>query len=209
MLAGAQKSTTITPPSGVKRLTRIKGSRADGDYDVALQASLNAYHTVAKFKAQSVRPGDDKYADQLAFAFLNMICDFHAAIMLQQLMSGCINWRAVVISTETARAAGSFTPPPNWKELSNAALDLLTPSNSAEDCTKQMAAFQKRPNESVTAYATRHRSMLTRFDNAAERATKGRSRLAAYYVVKWETVCFQQSTLSNCQRNPSLLSAKP
>ena len=184
-VVAAQKTVTLGQ-SDVKRVPRLKSSPEIGDSDIDVQAILNAYHTVARFKAFSVRPGDEEYADQVAFEFLSLICDGHAATMLQQLMSGCINWQADAISTETTDSAGSFTPPSNWKELSNAILDMLMPSNSVENCAKQIAAFKQEPNETITAYATRYRSLLTRFESAVKRASKDRSPWAAYYVVNWE-----------------------
>ncbi|CAM9480986.1 unnamed protein product, partial [Pylaiella littoralis] len=137
------RTVTLTQ-SDVKRLPRLCGSVEvgnGGDVDV-LSVLQQQYRVVAGFRVQTVRPGDESYADSVAFEFFSLILDGPAATMYQQLMSGCINWQATVVDTASySQNAGSFTPPSNWKELSNAVLDLMMPSNSVEECALRLASF--------------------------------------------------------------------
>lgn len=94
---------------------------------------------MSEFRAQSVRPNDPSYGDELASEYFSLILDGRAAAMYQQLMSSCINSQASVATIETSDEAGSFTPPANWKELPNAVLDLLRPSNNVEECARRLA----------------------------------------------------------------------
>ena len=159
----APKSVTLTQ-SDVKRLPRLSGSIEVGDAgDVDVLSVLQQYRVVAGFRAQTVRPGDESYGDLVAFEFFSLILDGPAAKMYQQLMSGRINWQTSVTHPDTSDQLGSFTPPSNWRELSNAVLDLLMPSNSVEECARLLASFKMTPNETVQHYALRFRELSTRF----------------------------------------------
>ncbi|CAN0053989.1 unnamed protein product, partial [Pylaiella littoralis] len=123
----------------------------------------------------------------VAFEFFSLILDGPAATMYQQLMSGCINWQATVVDTASySQNAGSFTPPSNWKELSNAVLDLMMPSNSVEECALRLASFKMEKNESVQNYALRFRSLTSRFEASVERASPGTTPWTAMSLVLWQ-----------------------
>ena len=86
----ARKAVTFTP-NDVRSLPRLNGS---ADVDVA--EVLSQFRLVVGFRAKSVAPDDDKFADNLAFEHLSLICDGPCLTLYQQLMSGRIDWSANV-----------------------------------------------------------------------------------------------------------------
>ena len=137
---------------------------------------------------KTVRPGDESYGDLVAFEFFSLILDGPAAKMYVQLMSCRINWQTSVTHPDTSDQLGSFTPPSNWRELSNAVLDLLMPSNSVEECARLQASFKMTPNETVQHYALRFRELSTRFETSVERPSPGWTPWAAlscHFVATW------------------------
>ena len=108
-----------------------------------------------------------------------------ATILYQQLMSGSIDWKSSATANNTSRS-GPFDPPSNWKELSNAFFDLLTPSNSLEECALRLASSKMEKDETVSNYALRFTSLVTRFERSVERTTPGRTPWAAMSVVLWQ-----------------------
>ena len=64
----------------LRDLLKLGGSR---DVDVA--AVLSQYRLVADFKAKTVRPNDEEYADSLAFEHHSLICDGPVITRYQQL----------------------------------------------------------------------------------------------------------------------------
>lgn len=119
--------------------TRLSGSAAEigSVNDVDAQSALNQLRTAAGCRAQSVRPNDQNFADNPALEYFSLISDGPVATRHQQLMSGCMNWQST-----SPNADGKCAEPANWKELSNAVLVLLMPSNSVEECALRPASFK-------------------------------------------------------------------
>ena len=81
---------------------------------------------------------------------------------------------------------GSFAPPSTWEELKLALLDILMPSNSVEECAIKLATFRTENGETVFASELSFRVLLSRFDMAVERHSKGRTAWAATTVSLWQ-----------------------
>lgn len=133
-----------------------------------------------------MRPGDEVYADSVAFEFFSLILDGDSYTLYTQLMSGCIDWQADVVAADSPAESGSFTPPANWQELSNAILDLLMPSNAVEDAARRLANFKMEAHENVSSYALRFRSLVTRFESSVKRATPGVTPWASLSTIIWQ-----------------------
>ena len=122
----APKAVTFTP-NDVRSLPRLIGST---DVDVA--EVYSQFRLVVGFRAKAIAPHDEKFADNLAFEHLSLICDGPFLTLYQQVMSGRIDWSANVINAENINNAGSFAPPSTWEELKIPLLDILMPANSAQ-----------------------------------------------------------------------------
>ena len=118
-MLSAPKAITFTP-NDVRSLPRLTGS---ADVDVA--EVLSQFRLVVGFRAKAVAPQDEKFADNLAFEHLSLICDGPCLTLYQQLMSGRIDWSVNVINAENINNAGSFAPPSTWEELKLALLGIL------------------------------------------------------------------------------------
>ena len=123
--------------------------------DVDVAEVLSQFRLVVGFWAKTVAPQDEKFADNLAFEHLSLICDGPCLTLYQQLMSGRIDWSANVVNAENINNAGSFAPPSSWEELKLALLDILMPANSVEECAIKLATFQREKGETVSASALR------------------------------------------------------
>ena len=176
----APKAVTFTP-NDVRSLPRLTGS---ADVDVA--EVLSQFRLVVGFRAKAVAPHDEKFADNLAFEHLSLICDGPCLTLYQQLMSGRIDWCANVVNAENMSNPGSFVPPSTWEELKLALLDILMPSNSVEECAIKLATFKTEKGETVSASALRFRALMSRFESAVERHAKGRTPWAAITVTLWQ-----------------------
>ena len=176
----APKAVTFTP-NDVRSLPRLNGS---ADVDVA--EVLSQFRLVVGFRAKSVAPNDDKFADNLAFEHLSLICDGPCLTLYQQLMSGRIDWSANVVNAENVNNPGSFSPPTTWEELKLAILDILMPANSVEECAIKLATFKSDKGETVSASALRFRALMSRFESAVERHAKGRTPWSAITVTLWQ-----------------------
>ena len=88
----APKAVTFTP-NDVRSLPGLTGS---ADVDVA--EVLSQFRLVVGFRANAVAPHDEKFADDLAFEHLSLICDGPCLTLYQQLMSGWIDWCANVVN---------------------------------------------------------------------------------------------------------------
>ena len=176
----APKSVTFTP-NDVRTLPRLNGS---ADVDVA--EVLSQFRLVVGFRAKSVAPNDEKFADNLAFEHLSLICDGPCLTLYQQLMSGRIDWSANVVNAENVNNPGSFAPPSTWEELKLAILDILMPANSVKGCAIKLATFKTEKGETVSASALRFRALMSRFESAVERHAKGRTPWSAITVTLWQ-----------------------
>ena len=127
-----------------------------------------------------------KFADNLAFEHLSLICDGLCLTLYQQLLSGRIDWSANVVNAENINNAGSFAPPSTWEELKLALLDILMPANSVEECAIKLATIQTEKGETVSASALRFRVLMSLFESAVERHAKGRTHWAAITVTLWQ-----------------------
>ena len=101
----APKAVTFTP-SDVRSLPRLTGS---ADVDVA--EVLSQFRLVVGFRAKAVAPQDEKFADNLAFEHLSLICDGPCLTLYQQLMSGRIDWSANVVNAENINNCLLYTSP--------------------------------------------------------------------------------------------------
>ena len=108
----APKAVTFTP-NDVRSLPRLTGS---ADVDVA--EVLPQFRRVG-FRAKAVAPNDEKFADDLAFEHLSLMCDGPCLTLYQQLMSGRTDWCANVVNAENINNAGSFAPPSTPGKSSN------------------------------------------------------------------------------------------
>ena len=154
----APKAFTSTP-NDVRSLPCLTGS---ADVDVA--EVLSQFRLVVDFRAKAVAPHDEKFADNLAFERLSLICDGPCLTLYQQLMSGRIGWSANVVNAENINNAGSFAPPSTWEELKLALLDILMPANSVEECAIKSATVQTGKGETVSASTLRFRALMSRFE---------------------------------------------
>ena len=175
-MLSAPKAVTFTP-NDVRSLPRLTGS---ADVDVA--EVLSQFRLVACFRAKAVAPHDEKFADNLVFEHLSLICDGPCLTLYQQLMSGTIDWCANVVNAENMINPGSFVPPFTWEELKLALLDILMPSNSVEECAIKLATFKTEKGETVSISVPRFRALMSRFESAVERHAKGRTPWAAITV---------------------------
>ena len=164
----------------MRSLPRLTSS---ADIDVA--EGLPQFRLVVGFRAKTVAPNDEKFADDLACENLSLICDGPCPTLYQQLMSGRIDWSANVANAENVNNPGSFPPPSTWGELKLALQDILTPANSVEESAIKLATFNTEKSETVSASALRFRAFMPRFESAVERHAKGRTPWSAITV----TVC--------------------
>ena len=67
--------------------------RSTGSADVGVAEVLSQFRLVVGFREKAVAPHDDKFADNLAFEHLSLICD-GPCLTLHQQTSGRIDWRA-------------------------------------------------------------------------------------------------------------------
>ena len=170
----APKAVTFTP-SDVCSLPRLTGS---ADVDVA--GVLSQFRLVVGFRAKANAPQDEKFADNLAFEHLSLVCDGPCLTLYQQLLSGRIDWSANVVNGGNVNNAGSFAPPSTWENLVLALLDILMPANSVEECAKKLATFQ---TEKPRLYPPPH-SVSERLcpQSTVERHAKGRTLWAVITV---------------------------
>ena len=176
----APKTVTVTP-NDVRSLPRMTG-----DVDVDVAEVITQFRLVVGFRAKSVAPNDEQFADNLAFEHLCLICDGPCLTLYQQLMSGRIDWSANVVNAENVNNPGSFPPPSTWEELKLAILDILMPANSVEECAIKLATFKPEKGETVSASALRFRALMSRFESAVERHAKGRTPWSAITVTLWQ-----------------------
>ena len=88
----APKAVTFTP-NDVRSLSSLTGV----DVDVS-EVLLSQFRLVVGFRAKSVAPNDEKFADNVAFE--------HLSLLYQQLMSGRIDWSGNVVNAENVNNPG-------------------------------------------------------------------------------------------------------
>ncbi|CAN0558306.1 unnamed protein product, partial [Ectocarpus sp. 12 AP-2014] len=77
-------------------------------------------------------------------------------------------------------------PPATWVELKTALLHRLMPSNIVEETALSLVNLRQAGNENVSSYALRLQTECTRFEQAVERITPGRSPYQALVVILFQ-----------------------
>ena len=195
-MLSAPKAVTFTP-NDVRSLPRLTGS---ADVDVA--EVLSQFRLVVDFRAKAVAPHDEKFADNLAFERLSLICDGPCLTLYQQLMSGRIGWSANVVNAENINNAGSFAPPSTWEELKLALLDILMPANSVEECAIKSATFQTERRDCIrlrtpfpSAYVPMRIGCRTPCQRTYALGCDNRHPLATQFATRSATVSYTHLTL--------------
>ena len=70
--------------------------------------------------------------------------------------------------------------------MTRALLDLLMPANSIDECARQIATFNQKGAETVSAYAMRLRTLLSQFQAAVDRVDDHRTTWNAMTVALWQ-----------------------
>ncbi|CAN0360952.1 unnamed protein product, partial [Ectocarpus sp. 4 AP-2014] len=73
-----------------------------------------------------------------------------------------------------------------WVELKTALLHRLMPSNIVEESALSLVNLRQAGNENVSSYALRLQTDCTRFEQAVERITPGRSPYQALVVILFQ-----------------------
>lgn len=186
-LTTQNRKHVVLSNADVKQLPRLNGSA-----DVDVNSVLTQFRLIAHFKVKSAYTSStgvtelERLADNVAFESCSLICDGPILVLYQHLMSGRIDWKAPVVSTEVSDLANSFTPPSNWSELKTALLDCLMPSNCVEESAIRLISFKMQPVETVSAYALRFQSELTRFESSVKRISPNRSPHQALSVILFQ-----------------------
>lgn len=182
-----KKKRVVLTSQDVKQLPRLTGAA-----DIDVNSCLSQFRLIAGFKARGDLPSNasaeelESVGDSVAFEYMPLICNGPILLLYQHIMSGSINWRAPVVSTESSDEAGSYVAPSNWSELKSAMLDCLMPSNLVEESALRFITFKQLSSETVASYALCYQNECTRFSEAVKRATPGRSPYNALSVILFQ-----------------------
>lgn len=84
--------------------------RLDGSSDADVPRILEQYRLTIALEVKSVHPDESEFADKLAFTYFSLTYNGQCHTVLDQLMSGQMDWTAGNVSSDDTRAKGSFTP---------------------------------------------------------------------------------------------------
>ena len=87
------------------------GARLTGAADQNVIESLDQYRIIVSLKAQSVRPSDENFADQIALQHTVLVAEGTCVPLLQQSMRGLIDVSAPSMSSVTETVTNTFVPP--------------------------------------------------------------------------------------------------
>ena len=161
--------------------------RLPGAADQNVVEIFNQYRIIVGLKAQSVRPSDENFADQIALQHIVLVAEGTCVTLLQQLMRGMIDVSAPSMSSVTQTVANTFDPPRTGSELKRALLDLLMPANAIQEVATIVLSLHQQPSEAVLEYNIRFRSAIPRFESAVERSDPTRPPIVALYVSHYES----------------------
>lgn len=173
----AAVAVTSSDLRGVPRLT--------GSADQNVPEILRHFRVIVGLKAKRVRPNDEKFGDIVALEHVALLGEGHCLTLIQQLLTGQIDTSTATVSSEPD-TAGSFASPETWQDMTRALLDLLMPANSIDECARQIANFNQRGAETVSAYAMRYRTILLQFQAAVDRVDDKRTTWSAMTVALWQ-----------------------
>ena len=162
--------------------------RLTGAPDQNVVEILDQYRIIVGLKAKSVRPGDEKFADNVALEQIVLIAEGTCVTLLQQLLQGMVDCSAPSSPSATERVANMFDPPTTWSQLKRALLDLLMPANAIHEAATNLLSLSRRPSETVLEFHICFRSAIARFESALERAGPNHPPLVALYVSHYESV---------------------
>ena len=175
------------PFCGISAADSLGCPRLTGAADQNVVEILDQYRIIVGLKAQSVRPSDENFADQIALQHIVLVAEGTCVTLLQQLMRGMIDVSAPSMSSVTQTVANTFDPPRTGSELKRALLDLLMPANVIQEVATIVSSLRQQPSEAVLEYNIRFRSAITRFESAVERSGPNRPPIVALYVSHYES----------------------
>ena len=161
--------------------------RLTGAADQNVVEILDQYRLIVGLKAQSVRPSDENFADQIALQHIMLIAEGACITLLQQIIRGMIDVSAPSMSSVTQTVANTFDPPRTWSELKRAFPYLLLPANAIQEVATIFLSLRQQPPEAVLEYNIRFCSAIARFKSAVERAGSNRPPIVALYVSHYES----------------------
>ena len=147
----------------LRSLTRLNGDNSDDVFE-----TLSHFRVIVGLKSAPVSD-DPVFADNVALKHVALIASGEVLTLIQQILSGQINC-AKAADTPDPETPGSHPPPRTWQEMVDTLLHFLLSANSIEEGAAQIAAIQQGSNETVSSYALRFRTMLSRFMAAVQRA---------------------------------------
>ena len=124
--------------------------RLNGSSDQNVPEILSHFRVIVGLKAKRIRPGDEKFGDDVALQHIALLGEGHCITLIQQLLTGQIDISSATVTADPG-IPGAFTPPSTWQEMTRALLDLLMPADSIETCASQIASFNQKGEETVAS----------------------------------------------------------
>lgn len=138
---------------------------------------LTEYRSLVGLLAKSVRPGDEEFADDVAFRHIFLITDGPCLTLLSQVLSE---------RSETCAWDWTPTPPKTWQQLKDALLDALLPPNPLRHAAMRLLGLRQGPSECLLAYEMRFHYAMDSFKLAVERAGMGHSPQIVLHTALFE-----------------------
>ena len=117
---------------------------------------------------------DTVFVDNVALKHVALVGSGEALTLVLHILSGQIDC-VKAADTSDPETTGSHPPSRTWQETVDTLLHFLLTANSIEEGAAQIAAIQQRPYETVSSYALRFRTILSRFLAAVKRAERNRT----------------------------------
>ncbi|CAB1110335.1 unnamed protein product [Ectocarpus sp. CCAP 1310/34] len=157
-----QAATVSISAADLRSVPKLTGDRTENVIEI-----LKHFRTVVGLKAAAVNT-DSSFADGVALKHVALVGTGEVLTLIQQILSGQIDCSKASTFTEPEEK-GSFPPLTTWDAMCSVLLDSLLPANSVEEEAHNLATFVQGPQESVSSYALRFRTVMARFQAAVER----------------------------------------
>ena len=141
----ADIAAVIVTAADLRGVPRLNDS-SDRNVPEILSHSL----VIVGLKAKRIRPGDEKFGNDVALQHIALLGEGHCITLVQQLLTGKIDISSATVTVDPG-IPGAFTPRSTWQEMTRALLDLLMPANSIDNCARQIASFNQKGKETVAS----------------------------------------------------------
>ena len=122
--------------------------RLNGSSDQNVPEILGHFRVIVGLKAKRIRPGDEKFGDDVALQHIDLLGERHCITLIQQLLTGQTDISSATVTADPG-IPGAFPPSSTWQEMTRALLHFFMPADSIDNCTRQISPLSTRKGKKL------------------------------------------------------------